>query len=90
MEQIFTLGAHVVYINQNMYCQGKYVRNINLNTHFLVLFKKPRDASHVACLARQIYPTISKAVIEAYQDCMKKKYVYLLIDLSPHREEEQR
>ena len=95
MEELFTMGIHhrklsVVYINQNMYCQGKYARTINLNTHFLILFKNPRDVSQVACLARQIYPNRTKAVTEAYQDCMKKKYGYLVIDLSPHGEEEHR
>ena len=95
MEELFTMGVHhrklsVVYINQNMYCQGKYARTINLNTHFLILFKNPRDVSQVACLARQIYPNTTKAVTEAYQDCMKKKYGYLVIDLSPHGEEEYR
>ena len=97
MEELFTMGVHhrklsVIYINQNMYCQGKYARTINLNTHFIVLFKNPRDVSQVACLARQIdiYPTNTKAVIEVYQDCMKKKYGYLVIDLSPHGEEEHR
>ena len=81
VEELFTMGVHhrhlsVIYINQNMYCRGKYARTINLNTHFLVLFKNPRDVSQVACLARQIYPTNSKALIEAYQDCMKKIWIF--------------
>ena len=95
MEILFTARVHhkktnVIFINQNMFIQGKYARTINLNTHFLILFKNPRDVSQVACLARQIYPTNSKALIEAYQDCMKKKYGYLVIDLSPHGEDEYR
>ena len=95
MEELFTMGVHhrqlsVIYINQNMYCQGKYARTINLNTHFMILLKNPRDVSQVACLARQVFPHQSKAFIEAYQDCMKNSFGYLVIDLSPQGEDEYR
>lgn len=95
MEELFTMGVHhrklsVIYINQNMYCQGKFARTINLNTHFMVLLKNPRDVSQVACLARQVFPGQSKAMVEAYQDCMLKKIGYLVVDLSPHAEEDHR
>lgn len=50
MEELFTMGVHhrklsVIYLNQNMYCQGKFARTINLNTHFMVLLINPRDVS---------------------------------------------
>ena len=39
MENLFVKGMHpchssVLYLNQNLYCRGKYSRTINLNTYF--------------------------------------------------------
>ena len=58
---LFTKGSHhdstsVVYISQNLYNKGKENRTISLNTHYLVLFKNPRDLARVVHLGRQIYP----------------------------------
>ena len=43
-----TRGSHhrnlsVIYIVQNLFHQGKGSRSISLNSHYLVLFKNPRD-----------------------------------------------
>ena len=89
METVFTQGAHhnnlsLIYINQNMYCQGKHSRTISLNTHFLVLMKNPRDTSQMQVLGRQVFPGNSHLLLEAYRDCMNENYGYLLVDLSPH------
>ena len=63
---------------------------MNLNTHYLVLFKNPRDANQVATLARQMYPGKSKFVLEAFEDATKEPYGYLLIDLKPETDERYR
>ena len=47
---LFTKGSHhrnlsVIYIVQNLFHQGEGNRSIGLNSHFLVLFKNPRDSS---------------------------------------------
>ena len=63
---------------------------MNLNTHYIVMFKNPRDAGQVATLARQMYPGKSKFVIEAYEDATKEPYGYLLIDLRPDTNERYR
>lgn len=95
MEKLFTQGAHhkmlsVLYLNQNMYCQGKHSRTINLKTHYLVLLKNPRDVSQIQCLCTQAFPGKSQTLIEAYNDCTRKPYGYLVLDLSPDSEEEYR
>ena len=33
----------VILILQNLFHQGKYCRDISLNTHYFFLFKNPRD-----------------------------------------------
>ena len=42
--KIFTVGSHhrnasVIFLTQNIYEKGKYSRAINLNSHYLVIFK---------------------------------------------------
>jgi hypothetical protein len=43
-------------ITQNVFNRNKYYRTINLNTHYMVLFKNPRDMSQIMALAHQMYP----------------------------------
>jgi hypothetical protein len=61
ISDLFTKGSHprnlsVIYIVQNIFHQGKEMRNISLNAHYIVLFKSPRDKQQVSMLARQINP----------------------------------
>ena len=95
MQKLFTLGAHhrrltVIYLNQNIYCKGSKARTISLNTHFQILMKNPRGLSQIECLSRQVFPGKSKLLVEAYRDCMKTPFGYLVVDLSPTGEEERR
>ena len=58
---LFTKKSHhrnisVIYIVQNVFNKGKENRTISLNSHYIVLFKNPRDASQITHLAKQMYP----------------------------------
>lgn len=92
---LFTRISHhrnvsVVFVTQNIFHRNRFVRTMNLNTHYIVMFKNPRDAGQVATLARQMYPGKSKFVVEAYKDATKEPYGYLLIDLRPETDENYR
>ena len=55
---LFTKGSHhrnlsVIYIVQNLFHQGKGNRSTSLNSHYLVLFKKPWDKLQILTLAKQ-------------------------------------
>jgi hypothetical protein len=88
MQHIFTRGSHhknitVIYLNQNMYCQGKFSRTLSLNTQYIFILKCPRDTTQLALMGRQI--GVGKSLIEAYEDVMANyPYGYLMLDLSPH------
>ena len=88
MQHIFTRGSHhknitVIYLNQNMYCPGKFSRTLSLNTQYIFILKCPRDTTQLTVLGRQI--GVGKSLIEAYEDVMTdNSYGYLLLDLSPH------
>ena len=48
LKKAFTKYVHhrnlsIMYIVQNVFCQGKRSRTIVLNTKYMVLFKNPRD-----------------------------------------------
>jgi hypothetical protein len=92
---LFTKLSHhrnvsVVFITQNLFHKNKFVRTMNLNTHYIVMLKNPRDASQVAILARQMYPGKSQFVMEAYEDATKEPHGYLLIDPRPDTDDRYR
>ena len=79
MTRLFSVGSShknlsVIFIVHNLFHQGKEMRNISLNTHYIILFKTPRDSQQISTLARQMYPGNSQFLIEAYQDVTKKPH----------------
>ena len=92
---LFTKGCHhrnlsVVFIVQNLFFQGKESRTISLNTHYMVLFKNPRDRSQIVHLAKQMFPGNVKFMQESYDDATKETYGYLFVDLRPETPENLR
>ena len=71
----------VIYIVQNLFHRGKGSRSISLNSHYLVLFKNPRDKLHILTLAKQMYPGQTDFVLYQYEEAVKRPFGYLLIDL---------
>ena len=75
-------GAFVIFITQNIFDSGKEQRTRSLNTHYLVIFKNPRDTSQIHHLSRQILPHNSKALSKVYEEATSKPHGYLFIDLT--------
>lgn len=95
LSNIFTKGCHhknlsCIFILQNIFHQGKELRNVSLNCHHMVLFKSPRDNSQITHLAKQMYPGNIKFLQEAFKDATAKPYDYLLCDLKPDTLEDYR
>ena len=85
---LFTKGSHhrnitVVYIVQNVFDKGKVHRTISLNSHYMVLFKNPRDEGQMRSLAQQVFPTKVKFFMESFREATKIDHGYLLVDLHP-------
>ena len=83
---LFSREAHhrnisVFLILQNLFHQGKYCRDISLNTHYFILFKNPRDVHQIRHLGSQL--GICKKLLEAYRDATASPFSYLLINLAP-------
>lgn len=92
---LFIRGSHhrntsVLILMQNLYYPGKEIRTLNLNAHYLVIFKSPRDLSSIFHLGKQIAPTNSKFVADAFRQATTASYGYLFVDLKPNTSEDKR
>jgi hypothetical protein len=84
---MFTRTAHhkncfIIFITQNLFPPGKESRTRNLNTHYYVIFKNPRDKSQFEIFARQVSPRKSKALIAIFEDATERPHGYLFIDFT--------
>jgi len=84
--KFFTQGSHhrnltVLYIVQNLFNQDKSMRTVSLNSHYLVLFKNPRDMTQIRSLAQQMYPKQGWFLVDAFDDATSKPFSYILLDL---------
>lgn len=95
MTRLFSVGSHhrnlsIIFIIHNLFHYGKEMRTLSLNSHYIILFKNPRDKLQISTLARQMYPGNSQFLIEAFQDATQEAHGYLLIDLKPTTEDKLR
>lgn len=79
---LFTKYTHhkpccIVFLTQNLFYQSKQQRNRALNTHYLILFKNPRDVTAIRILGSQMG---IKNLQDIYKDATEKPHSYLLID----------
>ena len=86
MSDLFTRGSHhrgitVMYLTQNLLPPGKLSRTISLNSHYMIVFKNPRDSLGISTLARQMYPHNTNFLLQSFQGATAKPYGYLLLDL---------
>ena len=80
----------MLYLVQNLFSNNKEHRTISLNTHYMVVFKNPRDATSMSHLARQMYPGRTKFALDAFKDATSEPHGYLLIDLKQDTSEDMR
>jgi hypothetical protein len=92
LTKLFAQGSHhrnltVIYIVQNLFNQSREMRNVSLNSHYMVLFKNARDKTQVRTLGQQMYPSDSHFLLRAFEDATRKPHGYLVIDLHPSSED---
>ena len=96
IKKLFTVDSHhnnisVFLITQNIFPKGKCARDISLNSHYIIIFKNPRDMNQVGVLGRQMFPFNCKFFLEAYQDATENKaHGYLFIDLKQTTDQKNR
>jgi hypothetical protein len=92
---LFTNGSHhrnlsIIYIVQNIFHQGKEMRNISLNAHYIVLFKSPRDKQQISMLDRQVNPGKVQEFMRSFEDATSRPHGYLMLDLKPTTDDQDR
>jgi len=65
---------------QNLFNKGKEHRTISSNSHYIIVFKNPRDSSQIIHLAKQAYPSRPKIAQQAFADATSDPFGYLLFD----------
>lgn len=95
VQELFTKYCHhknitAILVSQNIFQKGPNARTISLNSHIQVLFANKRDESQIAILANQLYRTKTRKqrFLQVYDNEMKKKYAYLVIDCTPNHPQE--
>ncbi len=88
-------GSHhkdlsVMMLVQNMFHQGKFMRTISLNTHYMVLFKNPRDAGQIRHLSAQLFPGNVKFLACAYKQATSRPFGYLVLDFTQDTPDDHR
>ena len=86
--EAFTVYSHhlnitVFFITQNIFHQNKYMRDVSLNTQYLILFGQRRDVNQINVLASQMFPRQRHEFLKVYKEVTSKPYGYLLCDLHP-------
>lgn len=84
----FTRLAHhrpctMIYITQNIFHQSRDSRTRNLNTHYLIAMKNPRDQLQISTISRQMFPGNHRFLVDVYSDVTnddEAPYSYLLLD----------
>lgn len=83
--ELFTEGSHhcnltVMFLIQNMFHQGKAMRDVSLNSQYMVVFKNPRDQGQIQSLALQMNKKNPARTVDAYANATKEPYGYLVFD----------
>ena len=82
---LFTCGLHhrgisVVYLTQNLFPPGKLSCTISLNSHYMIIFRNPRDSLGISRLAKKMFPGRTDYLMESFRDATSRPYWYLMID----------
>ena len=97
VENLFTVDSHhkqisLIFVSHNIFTKGKYVRDLSLNSSYLILFYNPRHKVQISTLARQMYPGKCKEFMEIFNDAISRDngYGYLFLDLNVYTNNDMR
>ena len=76
-------GVTVLFLTQNLFHAGGKHRTRNINTHYLVLFKNPRDRTVIDYIARQAFPQNRKFLMNVFDDVTRNtSHSYIFLDFT--------
>ena len=93
---LFTKDSHhqqitVIYLCQDLFPTGKFVKTISCNAQYIVAFKNPRDQLGLRNLLQQSYPTQFREVLNTFRQVPDQRpFAYMVLDLHPASRDDQR
>lgn len=93
--ELFTVGVHhmnfsLIYLCHNIFGRGSFSRLINLNSHYLILFRNNRDVNQVEMLGRQIFGSADNSYfLDAYRKATDRRHGYIVINIHPLAREKE-
>jgi GTPase SAR1 family protein len=76
-------GVTVLFLTQNLFHAGGKHRTRNLNTHYLVIFKNPRDRTVIDFVSRQAFPQNRKFLMNVFDDITtNSSHSYVFLDFT--------
>ena len=95
IKDLFIKGSHhrnmsVVFISQNLFLPFKEYRTLSLNSHYMIIFKNPRDMSQIQALSRQVFPHQPRFLTQVYNSETSRQHSYLLLDFKQSTPDELR
>lgn len=87
LADLFTKSRHknisTIFLTQNFYHDGKFIKTVTRNSHYLVIFENPRDIAMITTLGRQMFPNNPRFLPDAFRQATDKPFGYIFIDLKP-------
>ena len=85
---IFTKHSHhsnitVCYLIQDLFQAGKYAKTMNRNTHYMAVFKNPRDKTGIRTVLLQAIPSLLQEALTLFQEATQQPFGYFWLDLHP-------
>ena len=95
IKDLFIKGSHhrnmsVIFISQNLFLPLKEYRTLSLNSHYMIIFKNPRDMSQIQALSRQVFPNHPRFLTQVYNHETSRRHSYLLLDFKQGTPDELR
>ena len=85
---IFTKHSHhsnitVCYFIQDLFPAGKYAKTMNRNTHYMAVFKNPRDKTGIRTVLLQAFSSLWQEALTLFQEATQQPFGYFWLDLHP-------
>lgn len=74
-------GKNVFVLVQNLFYKSTVIRNLNLNSTYIILFRNIRDKTQAMMFARQFMPWNKDFFLREFKKATTKPFGYLVVDL---------
>ena len=90
LQTMFIQGSHhldasIICVSQQLFFQSKQYRTMSINSHYLVLFKSPRENRQIQTLASQVSPKRASFLVDAITRATRQPFSYVVLDFKQNQ-----